>query len=284
MNSTDLRLEPLARTLALAVLVAFAVSCGNEGITINTPECTPVDLTYPGSATGTINAGTCQSGGFHAALYRFTVDQDSAHQFAVTSGFPVIGVEVMSDPPGVNAVWTGVNNSVNAVWLMPPGTYLLRITARNGLGDYALTGSHAPLNTTQCTIRTLVVGVTLQDQLLAATDCPWLDGQGNPDGTYFDAYRIASNQPCTISMESATMDSFIEIRDITQGTVLGGDDDSGGGNDALVSLNACNYNGAPIVIRANTATSAVPTGAYTLTVVLGGGGPVVAPNRSDKAR
>jgi hypothetical protein len=264
---------------AIAALAAFAQACGGgDGITVTIPACTPVDLTFPGSVSGTTE--DCTSGGFRAKVYRFTANANPAHGFGVASAFQNVGVEVTSDPQGTNnVVWVSTQSAVAAEWLLPPGNYLLRVTSRTGSGTFDLEGFTSTLNTTDCTVRTLVVGMTLTDHALAATDCEYLLSNGDPDGTYFDAYGILSGKPCNISLSSATMDTFLEVRNSQQAfPAIASHDDidfAGGNTNSFLALPACNNNNGPIVIRANTATTTPATGSYTLVVEIVGGGSIV---------
>ena len=269
------------RVGGLVALVALVQACGGggDGITVTIPPCTPVDLTFPGAASGTTE--DCTSGGFRAKVYRFTADANNANGFSVSSAFPNLGVEITTDPPGTNnVVWVDTDGDVAAEWALPAGQYLLRVTSRTGSGTFSLDGYTTALDASDCTIRTLVVGITLTDRALATTDCEYLSPGANPqpDGTYFDAYGILSSKPCTISMSSATMDSFLQIRNAGMTTVLAANDDNGMSLDSFVSLAECNNNDGPIVILANTATTTPATGSYTLVVTIVGGGSVVARN------
>lgn len=259
------------------VFAAALSACGGGGAVTDAPQpCAPVDMTYPGSVSGTVSANGCISGGFPAALYRFASDPTSTHRFSATSNFATLGFEVMSDPPGENVVWASNVSSIDATWLLPAGTFLLRVSVRTtGVegGTFTVTGSRTPLNTSGCTVRTLVVGLTLRDQVLAPTDCRYED----EDGTFYDAFGIQSAKPCTIRMSSATVDPFLVIRNARQSEVVTYNDDvSDASSDAFVSLTSCSHNGGPIVIVANTAAAESAFGDYTLTVEIQGGGSIAA--------
>ncbi|HKS05592.1 MAG TPA: hypothetical protein VJR92_04690 [Gemmatimonadaceae bacterium] len=263
---------------AIATLIAAQACGGGDGITVTTPACTPVDLTFPSTVSGT--TADCTSGGLRAKVYRFTSNPGFANGFLVSSAFQNVGIEVMSDPPGAyNHVWVDTDGDAIGEWQLPPGNFLVRVTSRTGSGTFDLEGYTSPLNTDGCVVRTLVVGVTLTNHSLEATDCEYADLDGTPDGTYLDAYVIRSSKPCTISMTSATMDTFLQIRNIDLDDILAGNDDASMGvTDSFLSLTECNFNDAPIVIFANTSTTVPNTGSYTLTVSITGGGSIVAGN------
>ena len=233
--------------------------------------CAATGLTFPGSVSGTLGSTSCTINTNATAVYRFQTNGQAGVQFNVTSSFAVPAVEVTSDPPGNNVVWRSVTNgTVTAEWLLPSGTYLVRAGARNGgTGSFTLTGSTSPLNNPACNDRTLVVGLTLTNQALANTDCPHSSG----DGTFFDSYIIYSTKQCTITMSSATMDSFIEVVDAVNTNVfIDNDDDSGGGLNSTLTLPSCSSGSNPIEIRANTTPFPPLTGNYNLSVTITGGG------------
>ncbi len=82
------------------------------------------------------------------------------------------------------------------------------------------------------------------------------------DRTYYDIYRFTalSSGIANIRMESSNLDSYLMVID-NQGNGVAQDDDSGGGNNALVSFTV--NQGRQYAVVANEAN--VATGSYTIT-------------------
>lgn len=250
--------------LVLSGALALA-SCSDGGITVTpTDPCAPQTLAFPGSAAGNVTQTECRVGGRPAAFHRITVPAGSV-QFDVSGDFPP-EVAILATADTDHVFQFNNTNSVTGVWLLPAGQYLVRVVARSGTGAYTVTGSnHTGQN---CVERFLVpfADVTYSRQL-TATACVNSD-----DGSFFDGYITFSSRPCTITMRSTQMDSYLYLINARTGAVLAQDDDSGGGVDARVSLAACNAGSDVLGIVANTAFVG-ETGAYTLTVAVPGGPP-----------
>jgi hypothetical protein len=240
--------------------------------------CTPVALTFPGVKTGAITSASCAANSLPSDFYRFTATGTTAVRFDLTSTFTSPGILTTGDPAGANGIIFGGATAGTAAgeWLLPAGTFLTRVISTSGNGTYTLTGTATPLtgtvgaNGTACYNRGLVVSVTLT-QALATTDCPY------GDGTFFDAYPVASTKPCTITMTSSVVRPFLEVHDgANLTTVITSASGAGTPSVATVSLNQCQTSGgAPVSIWANSFTTPAITGAYTLTLTITGGGAVV---------
>ena len=111
---------------------------------------------------------------------------------------------------------------------------------------------------------------------LESGDCRIVDlNIDSSDVSLADEYRIVvpTTRPVTIVMRSSDVDAFLAVFNSTQSCTLGGcgiaqfvnfDDDSGGGLDALISMDLA---AGTYIVVANTATvNSTQAGYYTLTV------------------
>jgi hypothetical protein len=103
------------------------------------PPCTPTPMMFPGAVTGTHPTDTCTLDGFPTLLYRFTTTAPGAARFSITSGFQS-ALSVTSDPPRDAVVVRG-GTSQTGEWLLPSGTYQVRVGAASGGGDFNLASS-----------------------------------------------------------------------------------------------------------------------------------------------
>jgi hypothetical protein len=234
-----------------------------------TDPCGVTTISFPGVTTGALQTGGCTTpAGFPAVIYRFTASPSNSNKFAVSSSFTTPAIEVMTDPPTTtgNVVWTGTGaTDVDMEWLLPAGTYRVRVSTRTGPGSFTLTGSTTPFNTAACVDRSLVVATQIT-QTLAATDCARTD-----DGTYYDVFALYSTRPCTITMTAPAMRSFLLVYDgLTDELVTGDDGDAVGGTASVSLPSGCQNNSRPILIHANTYD--IQTGTYTLNVAFTGSG------------
>ena len=267
---------------ASGTLVAGGSLTLNVVMAVTSNVCLPAALTLPANTNGSLTASSCLQGTQPTALYQFSLGATSGVRFTLTpTGFsPVIAVTQNPPTQRINAF----QNSpvpVQQLWLLPAGTFQLRAGSISGLGAFTLTGTvDAGLLTTStvggviatavntCPVNAnLITSVTTSGQSLATTDCIEVQGSSS---FYYDAYRVYSPNACTITMRSAAFDAFLEAWDITTGTLVRADDDTGGGTDAQLTLTACNNSGNILEIRANSYNPQA-TGAYTLTVAILGG-------------
>lgn len=257
---------PLLVAVSGALLLA---SCSDGGgITVTpTDPCAAQNLAFPGSGAGTLAQGAeCRVGGRPAAFHRVNVPATGSVEFQVAGDFQP-EVAVLTDPDIDHLFRFDNATSVSGVWLLPAGSYLVRVVARSGSGAYTVAGANF---TGQSCIERLLVpfaDVTYSRQLTASA-CVSTD-----DGSFFDSYVVYSTRPCTITMRSAQVDPFLFVLNGRTGAIVTADDDSAGGVnglDAQVSLAACNAGGDPLEVLANTALPA-ETGAYTFRVQVDGG-------------
>lgn len=113
-----------------------------------------------------------------------------------------------------------------------------------------------PLNT--------VLSASLSDQ-----DCRVNDILGSGDSSLVDQYQFTLNAPSstTISMSSTSVDSFLRLLSSNL-TLLAQDDDSGTQFDALISAQ---LDSGTYILLANSATSSVEEGTYTISASTSGG-------------
>jgi hypothetical protein len=224
--------------------------------------CAPVALTFPGTVNGTLTAGGCTNAGRPAAFYRFTGTGSGGTSFTVTSAFPS-ELAVTNDPPGEFLFFTGAS-PVSGTWLLPAGTFQLRLASTSGTGAYTVTGTNT-IGTGCIAVALLPFASVTYSSALASTDCVLA-----ADGSYYERYYIYSTKACTITMRSTVFNSYLFVKNQRTQITIAQDDNTGGGSDARISLAACNSGGDLIEIWANTFTTAT-AGAYTLAVTVTGG-------------
>lgn len=241
--------------------------------------CTPVALTFPGNANGTVSAATgCTAGTFPASIFQFTTAISGGHTFSATStAFADPAIAVTTNPPGTTqAGWTTSTGTVIAEWILPVGTYRLRVVSNTGSsGPFSITGTATDATTNNCLFnpgvppRTFLVGGTYTGQSLGTGDCVFA---GDGGGQFVDIFFIRSPQACTITLTPTGFDAVLEARngDLDQGLVAPAN--AGGiGVAETISLPGCNLNQGTIGILPSAANPGA-TGTYTLTITLTGAG------------
>lgn len=261
----------LAAHLGLcACAFAAASSCGGggDGITVHEGEtCAPASLSVPGSASGTLTTSGCVTNFKPARFYKFTSNGQGVVSFTATAAFAP-EIAVTNDPPTEFVTFSGAT-TVTGSWILPTGTYQLRLASTAGtVGTFSITG----INTTAtgCAQRAILPFASrTYSASLATTDCVLA-----ADHSYYDSFLIYSTKPCTITMHGvlASFDSYLIANNATTHEDIGEDDNSGGNKDAKLTFAACNSGGDPIEIWPNSYTDAV--GDYTLTVAVTGGNSV----------
>jgi hypothetical protein len=227
----------------------------------------PLSFTLNSSAVGTMPAG-CIIADAPTVSYRFTTAAASGVSFGVTSPFAAI-LQVTTDPPG-DHVGFSVESGLTVEWLLPAGTFITRLRAQSGLGQYTLNGALVPANLGR-TLRALIVGGTYTGQSFMADDFDF------GDGSVFDVFVMYSPRACTITVRSAAVDAYAIILNASGSTVIAEDDDTGGGvngTDAQISLSPCADATSPVLIIANHWPPLPSGGApYTLELALAAAGP-----------
>lgn len=244
--------------------------------------CAATAFSFPGSVSGTIPNGTCLINNFPSASHRFTVSNEYVAQFSVTSPFAPV-FQVSANPPEQNLALRGASSPFISEWLLPAGTYNARVGAATGSGNYTLSGLVVP-NDEGCTLRYLSVAGTYASQQILPNDCNTDQYFDPPDGSLADFYAIQSIRPCTITMRSSVMNSFLLVADWDTFDYIDYDDNSGGGvngQDAQIVAPVCASGSGPLVIVANHHVAA--RGPYTLTITFGPAPSPVAALRSNIA-
>ncbi len=142
----------------------------------------------------------------------------------------------------------------------PAGSYFLGASSRAAgeTGSYQLSSSGITGNS-NCAMYWVVPSVTVPGSV-ATTDC-------HSDGYYFDAYLVVlqPGQTLTLRMQSTAVDPILGLFAVGAGnpTLVGTDDDSGGGTTALLTYR---YNGTGAGVFYITAQTYERggTGSYTL--------------------
>jgi hypothetical protein len=177
----------------------------------------------------------------------------------------------------------GGNDARLTVTLPHAGRYLIVANAvgRDANGSYTLTvegsggGGAGPANDAggsggtiadlgRMRLPRITAGQTVSGRLTSS------DFVRSDDNSYADGYEYIgrAGEQITISLSSGAFDSWVVIDD-PEGPLQEHDDDSGGGNDAQLTVTL--PHAGRYVIIANS-VGARATGAYTLTVRSGGGG------------
>lgn len=215
---------------------SITATIGGAAITL-TPAwtvCPMAPLTVPGTVNATLTAGQCVFGAMPTAFYRFTTAAAGGAAFAITSAFTP-RLEVKTDPPALNAFALPAQGATTE-WLLPAGTYQVRVGATSGSGAFAVNATSVPANT-GCVKRFLVTPGTYAGQALATGDCDL------GDGSFTDKYVIYSTNPCSFKLQSVFTNYIFVYDHHPDGTVAGpialrgGDTDPG--VDLLVGLPAC---------------------------------------------
>jgi hypothetical protein len=259
--------SPAVLVPALTGLLLLSGCSDGGGITVTPSDpCAAQSIGFPGNATGSVAQTECRVGGRPAAFHRFTVSAARSVEFAVEGDFAP-EIAVLADRDSDHLFRHDGTNAVSGVWLLPAGEYLLRVVARSGTGAYSVAGTARAEG--GCLPRLLVpfASATYTRQL-AGDSC-----LNTEDGSLYETFVIYSTRPCTITMRSNQVDSFLFISNGRTGEVVAFDDDSGGGVtglDARVTLPVCNSGGDVLEVYANTAFAG-ETGSYSLVVEVDGG-------------
>ncbi|HYV99005.1 MAG TPA: hypothetical protein VE967_16230 [Gemmatimonadaceae bacterium] len=255
-------------TFATSVLATSAGSAdirianGDATTTLATPIvfCGATPLTLPVSTTGTLSANTCVSGGRATASYRFSTAATGGVSVLATSADFAPWLELRTVPATDNYA-KPPDVTAPLEWLLPAGTYVVRVSAASGGGSFALTGS-ATTGTSPCVKRVLVTGGTFASQRLQAGDCTISE-----DGSFVDKYVVYSSASCGVSVKpSSQFAAWLFIFDETVGTFLDGRGGDDPGVSEQIGMPACKFLGRPLGIWVNADPGF--GGDYTLTFTL----------------
>ena len=164
------------------------------------------------------------------------------------------GVLGLNDDVGVDTT----RSSIKAI--LPVGNFILAANSYwpGATGEYTIASVASAAHVTGCEDAFVVRGITTA-QSLQSTDC-------SLNGIFGDEYLIVldANQPVTISMSSADVDSYLEIHAASDLTILASNDDADGTtrNASLVFTPAAR-DFYVITARTNTAGA---TGNYSLVI------------------
>jgi hypothetical protein len=213
--------------------------------------CPITTISIPGSVNGTLNATSCVARGLPMGLFRFDAATAIGAQFALTTAFTSV-LEVRSDPVTDNVLVGNCGaGCIQAPaqgppyeWLLPAGTYHVRVGALTGTGTFTLMSAVVSANS-GCKARHLVVGGTYTGQRLSAEDCDF------GDGTRYDEYIIFSTAPCAFTVRTTQFSPYIWIYDRNIGFQggVGGDPP---GVDLHIGLSGCRVLGSPLRVWVNS--------------------------------
>lgn len=142
------------------------------------------------------------------------------------------------------------------------GAYLLGVQSFSAgeTGAYTLTTAAAPVSADSCLLDLFVTRGITTDQEIKTTDC--VDTSGP---FYFDVYQafLEAGQTITLTESSAAFDAELFL--FVGSTLVGSDDNSGGGTNARLTHQApLGQNQLVFILPATKGTGV--TGAYTLTI------------------
>lgn len=223
-------------------------------------------MAIPGTLNGAVQASQCVSGGVPNAIYTFSTASSGGAAFTVTSPFPAV-LNVKPEPPQ-ESIGVVATPGAPLEWLLPAGSFQVRVGAQSGAGAFSLSSAITPGNG-GCVTRFITVAGTFIGQQLAAGDCPF------GDGTLTDIYGVFSSRPCSIRLQSAEFTPWLWLYEQNMFQINGttGFDP---GSDAVFGLPACKYQNGPIYIWVNSEVGE-SGGNYTLIVTFTGSASLSAP-------
>lgn len=254
-----------ARSGALTPVVITANATGGA--------VAPCEVTFV-HAIGSTNAGTigaedCASGATLVDVYRVQVGaQQNLSLRLGGAGLPKYLAVLRADGSAVSELANPTSDAaVEELLFLGTGTYVVRAGsiasgAQPATGAYMLTSSLSPSFDGCWNSATITPAVTIA-LALTAVDCAFT--RVGSVGTYYnDAFDIVleAGARIVVRLESSQFDPFVEIRD-ARDQVLAFDDNSGGGNTALLTFTAPAR--GYFTLKITSAVTAA-TGAYTLTV------------------
>jgi hypothetical protein len=245
------------------------------GIVPRADGCETRELAAEGSADGTLATGDCTVRDIvptatvpaairpnSADVYRITVPRKTVLRVEMTSTQVDSYLYLLRGPSGAilarNDNGLGERNAVISIQL-DPGAYLLVATsAASGNGDYKLSSKLDAIR--QCNDQTLQLD-SEADGTLGDPDCRFVDLQLNATNpAHLDRYRveITKRSVLVVSMNSPDADALLTLT-TSGGTAITTDDNSGPGNNALVTASV-----EPGTYNIIATTTGVGTGSYKL--------------------
>jgi hypothetical protein len=249
---------------------------------VGNPACN-VEVEQPpnGMASGALSAPDCTLAQLgidppdqsYVDLYRVTPTSAGFLTVAVDSteidSYVYLFDETLTELIGFSDDGGGGSNSLIPQVLVDAASYLIFVNsfAIGETGNYTLNTTFELTGNPACDVEVALPPTTVAIGDISASDCTLAQlGIDPPDGSHVDIYRVAlaSADVLTIGLETAEFDPFLWVFDETLTIELATDDDSGVGDDALISdlpLTAGTY-----LILANSFHE-VGTGNYTLTLL-----------------
>lgn len=243
--TTDAHLEvPLSAGTYVVYAMDVSGGSGDYSLAVaggTTPVCTLTGSVAVGdSADAALDSADCLlPNGARADMWELTVDADATVQVDMRSDavdaylvvFNGSGGTVLAQNDDGGGGTNGTDARVTAT--LTVGTYLVMATTYGGgeRGSYTLSTS----GTTPCLVGAVSPGDTVSGTL-GADDCRF-----DVDDSYLEAWSLDLSQQTTvrIDMRSTQLDAYLFVSDTATATVLGEDDNTGGGangTDARVSL------------------------------------------------
>ncbi len=255
--------------LGLSVHGGYTIQFSSPGLTpVVWPVCGMYGVSAPFTIFGNLNSSSCSDGdaGLTSGdLFAFSVGAQTglrlstnptafASRVALRASRVAAGYIYWDAPGGV---------AINHKWLLPANAYTsLFGTPDGGTGPYSLFASRESEGTSDCEVVTLLGQDITTAQALSTSGCS--------SGGYFESwFAVYSWQACTISMSSASFDTYLEAYD-QDGNLLAGDDDGGGSTNSRLSLSTCSASDEPaphqvLFIKATSAFSE-STGPFILQI------------------
>jgi hypothetical protein len=184
-------------------------------------------------------------------IFNQNADHFDTYLALLNSSGAVIG---LNDDVGTDTT----HSSIKAI--LPAGNFILAANSYwpGATGAYSIASLASSAHITGCEDAFVVRGITTS-QSLQSTDCTL-------NGIFGDEYVIVlnANQPLTVSMTSADVDSYLEIHAAADLTILASNDDADGTTkNASVTFTPTTTDFYVITARTNTPGA---VGAYSLTI------------------
>lgn len=266
-------------------LIAYVVGSPGARATravITAPVIDPCTRTLPytlgTSVVGTLTGRGCIT--FDSSLvqpYRFTVPSTGNYRFSVASGAFDSYVEVARADGFPLAIFDGDGRTGASVRVvLPPGTFHVRggaLGQRRGVGQFTLTSGPASVPATcdraNPVVTYLVAGAAFNTDL-NANDCTL---QFNFGATFTGTAQVKvfplfvpPNQNVVVRMNSNVLDALLVLYSAGGQQLIGRDDNSGGGTNALLSFTAAALGQPGGALVWVVATSKGQNGGFTIAV------------------